>query len=411
MEIGDLVRQSLLVLALVIVAAKLGGELMIRLGQPAVLGELLAGVLLGNLGLFGVTLLDPLRDNITLRIVAEVGAILLLFETGIESDLAQLLAVGWSSLLAGFLGVIAPLVLGYFVSLQIFPNANWLTHVFVGGTLTATSVGITARVLKDLKKNTTKEAQIILGAAVVDDVIGLIVLAAVGGAAAAAASGTGSSIGLAAISWTAAKAILFLVAAIAGGRLISQYMFRFAARLRASGALLAVCIPFCLLLAGAAASVGLAPIVGAFAAGVVIEQIHYAPFVERGGASLEELLSPITQVVTPVFFVLMGFLVDLNSFASAEVLGFAALVTIAAVIGKQICGLGVFERGVSRLAIGVGMIPRGEVGLIFAGLGRTILLHGQPALSASAYSSLVLMVILTTLITPSLLKLSLKTST
>jgi Kef-type K+ transport system membrane component KefB len=408
MEPGDLVRQSILVLALVILAAKFGGELMIRLGQPAVLGELLAGVLLGNLGLFGVTLLNPLRDNMTLRIFAEVGAILLLFETGIESDLAQLLAVGWSSLLVALLGVAAPLALGYFVSLQIFPNANWLTHVFVGGTLTATSVGITARVLKDLRKNKTNEAQIILGAAVVDDVIGLIVLAAVGGAATAAAAGATSQIGWDSIAWTAAKAILFLIAAVLGGRYVSRYMFRFAARLKTSGAVLAVCIPFCLLLAAAAAAVGLAPIVGAFAAGVVIEQIHYAPLIERGGAPLQELLSPLTEVVTPAFFVLMGFLVDLKSFASMDVLGFAVLVTIAAIVGKQICALGVLERRVRRLAIGVGMIPRGEVGLIFAGLGRTIRVQDQPILSNSAYSSLVLMVILTTVITPPLLNLTLK---
>ncbi len=161
-NIPELVRQSVLVLALVILAAKLGGELLIRLGQPAVLGELLAGVILGNLSLFGITLLDPLTNNTTLRLVAEIGAILLLFETGVESDLSQMLAVGWSSLLVGSLGVIAPLLLGYLVSREMFPTATWLTHLFVGGTLTATSVGITARVLKDLKKSATKEARIIL---------------------------------------------------------------------------------------------------------------------------------------------------------------------------------------------------------------------------------------------------------
>ncbi len=224
---------------------------------------------------------------------------------------------------------------------------------------------------------------------------------------AAVAAESGAQIGWTSILWTAAKAILLLVAAILGGRFFSPIMFRFAAHLRVPDALLAVCIPFCFLLAGAAAMAGLAPIVGAFAAGVVLEQIHYDPPTQDKEARLEQLLSPITAVVTPVFFVLMGFRVDLKTFTSPEVLGFAALVTIAAVIGKQVCGLGVWQPGVSRLAIGVGMIPRGEVGLIFAGLGSTLLLQGQPVIAPPAYSSLVLMVMLTTFITPPLLKITL----
>ncbi len=155
-------RDAVLVLALLIVAAKAGGELLGRLGQPPVLGELIAGVLLGNLGLFGIHALDPLRNSEMLRLVAETGAILLLFEVGVESDLMQLLAVGWSSLVVATLGVIAPMVLGYFVSAWMVPEAGWLTHLFVGGTLTATCVGITGRVLKDLGKSNTKEARLIL---------------------------------------------------------------------------------------------------------------------------------------------------------------------------------------------------------------------------------------------------------
>src|SRR5256885_13929451 len=192
-DIGELVRQTMMVLILIIVAAKLGGELMGRLGQPPVLGELLMGVILGNLSFFGVTLLDPLKTNSLLRVLAEVGAILLLFEVGVESDLVQLLAVGWSSLVVATLGVIAPMIMGYFVSDWFLPESGWLTHLFVGGTLTATSVGITARVLKDLGKANTKEARIILGAAVADDVIGLVVLAVVSGLVAAATANSGSA--------------------------------------------------------------------------------------------------------------------------------------------------------------------------------------------------------------------------
>ena len=402
-----MIRQAILVLALIVAAAKIGGELLGRLGQPPVLGELLMGVVLGNLSLFGITALEPLRNSEMLRVVAEIGAILLLFEVGVESDLAQLLAVGWSSLVVATLGVIAPMALGYFVSTQLLPDAGWLSHLFVGGTLTATSVGITARVLKDLGKANTKEARIILGAAVADDVIGLMVLAVVSGlvATATVTSTSAGSVSWTAVLWIMAKASLFLILAVVIGRFWSQRVFWYAARLKVAGALLALCICFCFVVSGIAALVGLAPIVGAFAAGVVLEEVHYKPFLDRGERRVEELLFPITTLVVPIFFVVMGFRVELKSFTSPTVLKFAALITLVAIVGKQICGLGVLSRGVDRLAIGVGMIPRGEVGLIFAGLGSTLMLQGHPVLSPTTFSALVLMIMLTTFITPPLLKL------
>lgn len=395
---------------MIIAAAKLGGELLGRLGQPPVAGELLAGVLLGNLGLFGFTALEPLRESGLLRVVAEFGAILLLFEVGVESELKQLLAVGWSSLVVAALGVAVPMALGYAVSLLLLPNANWLTHLFVGGTLTATSVGITARVLKDLGRADTREARIILGAAVADDVIGLLVLAVVSGLVTAAAQGSAAPGGFewGQIAWIGAKASGFLVAAVLLGRFGFARIFAFASRLKGEGTLLALCICFCFLVSGAAAAAGLAPIVGAFAAGVMLEDAHYKPFLERGERRVEELLFPITTLLVPVFFVVMGMRVDLRSFASGEVLLFAGLVTLVAVAGKLICGLGVLERGVNRLAIGVGMIPRGEVGLIFAGLGSTLLLGGVPVVGKETFSTLVLVVMLTTLFTPPALKLALE---
>jgi Kef-type K+ transport system membrane component KefB len=405
-DISELVRQTLLILILIIISAKLGGELMGRIGQPPVLGELFMGVLLGNLNLFGITYLNPLKDSIPLQILAQIGGILLLFEVGVESDLPKLLAVGWSSLLVATLGVIAPMALGYIVSTQLIPDASWLTHLFVGGTLTATSVGITARVLKDLGKSDTKEARIILGAAVADDVIGLVVLAVISGLTTAAVAGADaeSAVDWMAVLWIVAKACLFLTLAILIGRLWSQRMFFYAARFKVSGTLIGSSLVFCFVIATVASLIGLSPIVGAFAAGAVLEEAHYLRFRERGERTVQELLFPLTTVVVPVFFVLMGFRVDLRSFSSASVLGFAALISAAAVIGKQICGLGVLERGVDRLVIGVGMIPRGEVGLIFAGLGSTLMLRGQPVLSQTTFSALVLMIMLSTFITPPLLK-------
>jgi len=400
------VRQALLVLALIIAAAKVGAGLLGRIGQPPVLGELLMGVLLGNLGLFGITALEPLRDNATLRLVAEIGAILLLFEVGVEADLAQLLAVGWSCLLAATLGMGASMVLGYFVSTQLLQDGGWLGHLFVGGALAATSIGITARVLKDLGKSNTREARIILGAAVADDVIGLVILALVSGLVMAATANADPAVRWSAVLWIVFKASIFLVLAAMMGRAWSKRMVRYAARLKVSGALLALCICFCFALATLAGLMGLAPIIGAFAAGLVLEDVHDKPFPGRGERSMPDLLFPITTLLVPVFFVVMGLRVDLRSFASPAVLGFAALASVVAILGKQACGLGVLERGVDRLAIGFGMIPRGEVSLIFAGIGSSVFLQGRPLLSQATYSALVLMVILTTLVTPPLLKLA-----
>lgn len=405
LDLVSVVPNTLVTLVLIIAAAKLGGELMIRIGQPPVLGELLLGILAGNLNLFGIHRLDELAVNEPLAVLAEIGAILLLFEVGVESDLGQMLAVGWSSVLVAVLGVAVPLALGYGVAAWLVPDAGWLSHLFVAGTLTATSVGITARVLKDLGKSGTKEARIILGASVVDDVIGLVILAVISGIAAMAAAGKGLNPKPSDVLWIAAKAFGFLAVAIGAGRFGSQRVFLHLARLKTSGALLAACICFCFLVAAASAWAGLAPIVGAFAAGVVLEEVHYKPFVTRGERKVGELLFPLTTLIVPIFFFVMGLRVDLKSFTSPGVMGFAAALTVAAVVGKQICGLGVLERGVSRLAVGVGMIPRGEVGLIFAGLGNTLMLHGQPVLAPTTFSALVVMVMLTTLATPPLLRL------
>src|SRR5579885_58419 len=385
-----------------IVAAKIGGELVARAGQPPVLGELLMGIVLGNLGLFGFTALEPLRSNEFLNVAAEIGAVLLLFETGIESELAELLSVGWSALLAAILGSVTPLVMGYYVSELLIPDDGWIRRLVVGGTLTATSVGITARVLKDLHKTDTKEARIIFGAAVADDVIGLVVLGVITGII--TAGGGQSGITWTRTLWIIAKAVLFLAGAIAVARAGVPRVLRYASRLRVPGVLVGLCIAFCFVLSALADGAGLAPILGAFAAGVVLEEAHYQPFLERGERTIREQLFPINTLLVPVFFVVMGMRMDLTAFASWSVAAFAALITVTAILGKAVCGLGALERGVDRLVIGLGMIPRGEVGLIFAGLGATLLFDGQPVLDRSTYSAMVLMVLLTTVLTPPLLK-------
>ena len=397
--------------AVMLVAAKLAGEVFERVRQPAVLGELLAGVLLGNLVIFGFTRIEPLKTSETIAALAELGVIILLFEVGLESDLRQMMEVGWSSLLVAFLGVVAPFLLGWMVSAYFLPDAATLTHIFIGATLCATSVGITARVFRDLGKLATREARIILGAAVIDDVLGLLILAVVSGAIQAAA--VGGTLSAFDVGWIAAKSIAFLIASIAIGHLLIPRLLRGAGRLETRGVLLTLAISFCLFLAWAAAEVGLAPIVGAFAAGLILDEVHFKPTGGRVERDLHDLLQPVSTVLVPIFFVLMGLKVDLRLFARVDILGFAAALTVAAIVGKQICALGVVERDVNRLAIGLGMIPRGEVGLIFAGIGASLMLpltNGvrEPVVNAATFGAIVIMVIITTLITPLALKWSLE---
>jgi Kef-type K+ transport system membrane component KefB len=394
-------------LALILAVAKLGGEVFGRLGQPAVLGELVGGIAVGGLALFGLGGVEFLRSDAVIAAIAEIGVIVLLFEVGLESDLSEMLEVGRSSLLVALLGVAAPFALGYWVARALLPQEPALAHLFVGATLCATSVGITARVLKDAGKLRTREARVILGAAVIDDVLGLLILAVVVGAVRASASGAALS------GWDVAavalKAVAFLAGAFLVGRYVVPRLFGALGRLESGGTLLPLALAFCFLLAWLASVVGLAPIVGAFAAGLVLDEVHFESFNRRGERSLEDLLGPVSAVLAPVFFVLMGLKVDLRAFARADVLGLAAALTVAAIVGKQACSLGVLERGTKRWAVGLGMIPRGEVGLIFAGIGATLVLPrpglGEaPVVAPATFGAIVVMVVVTTLVTPPALK-------
>ena len=397
-------------LASMLIVAKLGGEFFERIGQPAVLGELIGGIIIGNLVLLGFTAAEPLKTNEVVAAIAEIGVIILLFEVGLESDLKEMMEVGWSSLLVAVLGVIAPFLLGWGVSAYFIPDEPRLVHVFIGATLCATSVGITARVFKDLGKLATREARIILGAAVIDDVLGLMILAVVAGAIKATA--TGVALSVMDVGLIAAKALMFLIGSIALGQFIVPHLLRGAGRLETRGVLLTLAISFCLLLSWLATKFGLSYIVGAFAAGLVLDEVHYKPARARKERDLRDLLQPVSFVLVPIFFVVMGMKVDLRFFGRPGLLGFALILTLAAIVGKQICSVGVIERGTNRLAIGLGMIPRGEVGLIFAGIGATLMLPNangvsQAVIGPATFGAVVIMVIITTLVTPPLLKWSL----
>lgn len=401
---GDDIVQVLIALAVIMLGAKLGGAFAERIEQPAVLGELLFGVILGNLALIGLGWFEPLGNLGTVHILAEIGVIILLFQVGLESDLGQMMRVGLSSFLVATLGVIGPFLLGWGVGIWFYPNESMYMHVFLGATLTATSVGITARVLRDIQKIDTDEARIILGAAVIDDVLGLLILAVVSGMIQSVDAG--QSMSSMSVLWLIAKAILFLAGAVIVGRIIYKPMFRIANYLRVHGALLITALASCFAISFVAAKVGLAPIVGAFAAGLVLDQVYYDNHPNLGKHSIEELLEPLALFLVPIFFVKMGMDVDLSTFAKGSVLVFALILTLAAIIGKQVSAFGVMSAGKrrpNRWIVGLGMIPRGEVGLIFAGIGLGLTFQGESIVTPEVYSAVVIMVILTTFVTPPIL--------
>jgi Kef-type K+ transport system membrane component KefB len=402
---GDPTASLVLALALILLTAKVGGHFATVIGQPPVLGELLAGVLIGNLEHVGVRGLDSLRTDAAVEMLARLGVILLLFQVGLESTVGQMLKVGLSSSLVATLGVVGPFVLGWAVGAWLLPSATVYTHAFLGATLTATSVGITARVLKDLGRSQSEEARIILGAAVIDDVQGLVILAVVTGIIAAANQGGSAS--YVAIALVLVKASVFLFGSLALGVYLSPRLFALVSRLQSGGVLLATALAFCFLLAWVADWIGLAPIVGAFAAGLVLEDLHYREFIDRGERTIDQLVEPIASFLVPVFFVVMGIRTNLSVFADPGVPILAAVLTVAAILGKQLCALGVLGRGLDRLSVGIGMIPRGEVGLIFANMGLTLTVAGVPVVTQHVFSAMVVMVIATTVLTPPALKWSL----
>ncbi|HEX2570838.1 MAG TPA: cation:proton antiporter [Polyangia bacterium] len=401
---ADPIAGVVLSLAIVLMSAKLGGSLAARIGQPAVLGELVIGMLLGNLGLVGITGLEHLKTDPALDLLSRLGILILLFEVGLESTVRQMLQVGLTSFLVALFGVIAPFALGWGVGAWLLPEADLYVHLFLGATLTATSVGITARVLKDLGQSQSREARIILGAAVLDDVLGLVILAVVTGIIGAADRGGTLAVGQ--VLLILGKALGFLVASLVLGVFLSPRLFHLASRLNATGVLLATGLSFCFVLSYLASAIGLAPIVGAFAAGLILEDVHYSHFVDRGEHGLEDLIHPLSAFLVPVFFVVMGMRTDLRAFAQTGVLGLAAALTGVAILGKQACSLGALGRGLDRLSIGLGMVPRGEVGLIFANIGLSLSVHGERIITTETYSAVVVVVIVTTMFAPPALKWS-----
>jgi Kef-type K+ transport system membrane component KefB len=440
---SDPVAPILIALVMMALAAAIGGRIMRRFGQAAVLGELLIGVLVGNVGYFyhspSITIIregdaisrivqKALAQNVSVSEaarqvlppgqhtdeiaeildspaglkaisvysfvdqVSRLAIIILLFLVGLETSLHEMRDVGWTAFRVGVLGVLLPLAMGLVVTTFLLRDSSFAVHLFIGGILTATSVGITARVLRDLGQMHREESKIIIGAAVIDDVLGLLVLAVV------TALVVNGSVSVASVFGITLKAVAFLVGSIGIGMWVTPRIVRRLARLKLDNIKVLFGVGFAFFLAWLANIADLATIIGAFAAGLILESFFDR---ELEGFSLRDMLSPIESLVVPIFFVLMGLEVKLEAFNRLSVLFLAAALTLVAIIGKLVAGYGA-GRGMNRLAVGIGMMPRGEVGLIFAGIGR-----GVGVVNDSVFASVVIMVIITTLLTPPLLKLTL----
>jgi Kef-type K+ transport system membrane component KefB len=368
-----------------------------------VLGELIAGIILGNLP--GLAWLHFLGSDPHLDILSRIGMLLLMFGVGVELSVRDLFSVGRSSLLVALIGTVASLAIGTATASLLLSSSSFVGHVFLGAAITATSVGITARVLRDIGAFRRDEARIILGAAVVDDVLALVVLGSVtvwaSGGQNVAASNATTAIAL------VMKTVGFLSLAILLGVKLTPAWFRRVANLRMKGALLAAGLGFCFLVSWASTLIGLSALVGAFAAGLVLEEGHSELFVQRGELALSELLQPMISFLVPVFFVLVGFRTNVGMLGRPALLVFS-IVLAAAIVGKLSCAAGVLQRGVNRMAVAVGMIPRGEVTLVFAALGSVAHAGQTPLLDERGYTALVTVVVLSTLVTPPALKWSLR---
>jgi Kef-type K+ transport system membrane component KefB len=369
----------LLMLAALLAGARLLGEAAERVGQPAVLGELLAGVVLGP-SVLGVV--NP--DLPVVHVMAEIGVVILLFQIGLETNLRRLLSVGGTAATVALVGVAVPFVLGLEAGRLL--GLGQLPSLVAAAALTATSVGITARVLSDLGRLQDQESQVVLGAAVIDDIIGLIILAVVARLVA------GHSLSAGNIAVTTLTAFGFVAAALLLGRLIVPALFRLLARIGSEQAVAMMGLVVAFLLATLADAVGSALIIGAFTAGLVFAPTVHARPIERGVVRLGHFF-------VPIFFVAVGAAVDVRSFLDAKVLLIGGVLIVVAVVGKVIAGFAPFWFRGRKLVVGVGMVPRGEVGLIFAQTGLA-----AGVLDAGLFSAITAMVMVTTFIAPPALK-------
>lgn len=375
--------QLLASLVVIYVASKIGGELALKLKQPQVLGELVAGLVVG---VSGLGLVNP--EQPVLVLLGQVGVILLLFEVGLESDLRSLFKVGPQALAVALVGMLLPFGLGYGV--MKFAGATNLVSAFVGASMTATSIGISAKVLADLGYLQRTEGKITLGAAIFDDILGVVLLSVVTGIAG------GATLEPLRVIQIMGTSVGFLVGAVVIGKLAMPFFLRVVRTLRTRGELLTASLIFAFTLAFLAEQLGSATIIGAFAAGLVLAETDKRH-------DLEAQLLPVTDFFLPIFFITVGAGVNLALLGNQRALFLATALTLTAILGKLVCGYAAFGTKANKLVIGAGMVPRGEVGLVFASVGLN-----TGILSGANHTAVVIMVILTTFLGPVLLSLALK---
>ncbi len=390
MEPQDFLLQMLAIL----IAARAFAEVMARLGSPPVIGELLAGIVLGP------SLLGWIDPGEAIRLLAEVGVILLLFEVGLETNLRQLAGAGVKSLIVASAGFTLPFVLGFAVAHRGF-GMSQLVALFIGGTLTATSIGITVRVLADLGRQQSHEGRVVLGAAVLDDVLGVVLLAVL------YEYSTGGGVSLLNTAKVLLFVALFFVTAPLAARAMSVVIRRIDSVTEIPGLIPTTVVALVLLSAWVAHALGAPVLLGGFAAGVALSRRFFLPFGialhenEQFAHRVEEQMKPIVHLFTPIFFVMVGLSLDLTrvDWGSPFIWAFSGALLLVAVLGKLAAGWFIREPGRIRYIIGLAMVPRGEVGLVFAQLGLT-----SGTFSDEIYAGIVLVIALTTLLPPFLLK-------
>jgi Kef-type K+ transport system membrane component KefB len=414
-----------LFLAILLIASKLGG-IVEKFGQPAVIGEIAAGVFLSFLAFSGFSLMNDIRHSETMAFIAELGAVILLFQIGLETQMKKMAKVGVRALAVALIGVVVPFVLGSFVAGPLlFPDQKLAAHLFIGASLVATSVGITAYVFREMKASRERFAQVVLGAAVIDDVLGLLVLAVI------TALASGEAVSPQFVALLSAKAFGFLASAIILGNILAKILSKlFSSISTGHGMKLAVALTFALMYAYLATLVGLAPIVGAFAAGLILDAVHFKGFAfpevvhdllafrgfdkkekekiallaeKHKESHVEDLVANLGLLLVPIFFVFTGLQVEFESLLNPNLYLTALIITIIAIFGKVVAGLGAAGSFREKLLVGVAMVPRGEVGLIFAAVGKSI-----GAINNDLFSVIIIVVITTTFVSPPLLKHLLK---
>jgi Kef-type K+ transport system membrane component KefB len=399
---GDPVPQVALGLGVILLISGLGKELMKRGGQAAVLGLLLGGIFLGNLKLLGINSLNFISTDSFVSILASLGTIFIMFEAGLESSVGKMREVGLRATAVALAGAGASIALGFIAARYLLPDAHPYAHWFTGVMIAATSVGVAAAVLGEEKMGSSEIGTLILGAAIIDDVIGLIALAVISGMIKGVEVGEALSYG--AIALTLFKAVAFLAIAALFGRWLSHHSFRLASKLQSDGVLLTIALVFCFVFSALADQFGLAPMIGAFAAGLVLEDVHYRDLADREG-DLDHLVKPIGMFLIPIFFVVVGTRVDLTVLLDLGAMKMAGVLLAAALLGKMACGVGVVGTAMNWRTVAAGMLPRGEVVIVIAAQGaKELLIGGKPVVCTELLSATVIMVVATTVIAPPLLK-------